>query len=39
LDHSLQETKRDLDCSIHEVESKFHATLSQWLFRAAILVS
>ena len=39
LDHSLQETKRDLDRSIHEVESKFHATLSQWLFRAATLVS
>jgi len=42
MEEGFKETKegfRDLDRSIHEVESKFHATLSQWLFRAATLVS
>jgi hypothetical protein len=39
LGKEVKEGFRGLDRSIHEIESKFHATLSQWLFRAATLVS
>jgi hypothetical protein len=39
LGRKIEEGFRDLDRSIHEAEVKFHATLSQWLFRAATLVS
>ena len=37
LDRSIHEVEPKLQRSIHEVKSKFHATLSQWIFRAAIL--
>jgi len=37
LAKEVKEGFRGLDRSIHEIESKFHATLSQWLFRAATL--
>ncbi len=39
LAKEVKEGFRGLDRSIHEIESKFPATLSQWLFRAATLVS
>jgi hypothetical protein len=39
LDRRIHEMGSKLHRSIHEVESKFHATLSQWIFRTAILVS
>jgi hypothetical protein len=39
LGKEMKEGFRGLDRSMHEIESKFNATLSQWLFRAATLVS